>query len=78
LLVVDAAQGVEAQTISNLYLALDAGLEIIPVLNKIDLPSAEVERISHQIIDLIGCKEEDILKVSAKANIGMMSCLRKL
>ncbi len=68
LLVVDAAQGVEAQTISNLYLALDAGLEIIPVLNKIDLPSAEVDRISHQVIDLIGCKEEDILKVSAKAN----------
>lgn len=71
LLVVDAAQGVEAQTISNLYLALDAGLEIIPVLNKIDLPSAEVDRISHQIIDLIGCKEDDILKVSAKANIGI-------
>jgi len=71
LLVVDAAQGVEAQTISNLYLALEAGLEIIPVLNKIDLPSAEVDRISHQVIDLIGCKDEDILKVSAKANIGI-------
>ncbi len=78
LLVVDAAQGVEAQTISNLYLALDAGLEIIPVLNKIDLPSAEVERISHQVIDLIGCKEEDILKVSAKANIGIDELLEEI
>ena len=78
LLVVDAAQGVEAQTISNLYLALDAGLEIIPVLNKIDLPSAEVERISHQVIDLIGCKEEDILKVSAKANIGIHELLEEI
>ncbi len=78
LLVVDAAQGVEAQTISNLYLAIDAGLEIIPVLNKIDLPSAEVERISHQIIDLIGCKEEDILKVSAKANIGIDILLEEI
>jgi GTP-binding protein LepA len=78
LLVVDAAQGVEAQTISNLYLALDAGLEIIPVLNKIDLPSAEVERISKQVIDLIGCKEGDILKVSAKANIGIDELLEEI
>jgi len=78
LLVVDAAQGVEAQTISNLYLALDAGLEIIPVLNKIDLPSAEVDRISRQVIDLIGCKEEDILKVSAKANIGIDELLEEI
>ncbi|MCU0364937.1 MAG: translation elongation factor 4 [Ignavibacteriaceae bacterium] len=78
LLVVDAAQGVEAQTISNLYLAIDAGLEIIPVLNKIDLPSAEVDRISHQVIDLIGCKEEDILKVSAKANIGIDELLEEI
>jgi len=78
LLIVDAAQGVEAQTISNLYLALDAGLEIIPVLNKIDLPSAEVDRISHQVIDLIGCKEEDILKVSAKANIGIDELLEEI
>jgi GTP-binding protein LepA len=78
LLVVDAAQGVEAQTISNLYLAIDAGLEIIPVLNKIDLPSAEVDKISHQIIDLIGCKEEDIIKVSAKANIGIDELLEEI
>lgn len=78
LLVVDAAQGVEAQTISNLYLALDAGLEIIPVLNKIDLPSAEVERVAHQIIDLIGCSQDDILKVSAKANIGIDQLLEEI
>jgi GTP-binding protein LepA len=78
LLVVDAAQGVEAQTISNLYLALDAGLEIIPVLNKIDLPSAEVDRISKQVIDLIGCNEDDILKVSAKANIGIDELLEEI
>jgi len=71
LLVVDAAQGVEAQTISNLYQAFDAGLEIIPVLNKIDLPSAEVEKISHQIMDLLGCKQDEILKVSAKEKIGI-------
>ncbi|MBT8380435.1 MAG: translation elongation factor 4 [Ignavibacteria bacterium] len=71
LLVVDAAQGVEAQTISNLYLSIEAGLEIIPVINKIDLPSAETEKVAHQIIDLIGCEEEHILKVSAKANLGI-------
>ncbi len=75
LLVVDAAQGVEAQTISNLYLAIDAGLEIIPVINKIDLPSAEVDKVAHQIIDLVGCSEEDILKVSAKAKIGIEELL---
>jgi GTP-binding protein LepA len=78
LLVVDAAQGVEAQTISNLYLALDAGLEIIPVLNKIDLQSAEIDRISKQVIDLMGCKEKDILKVSAKANIGIDELLEEI
>jgi len=77
-LVVDAAQGVEAQTISNLYLAVDAGLEIIPVINKIDLPSAEIEKISHQIIDLLGCDEKDILKVSAKANIGIDDLLEAI
>ena len=71
LLVVDAAQGVEAQTISNLYLALDAGLEIIPIINKIDLPSAEIEKVKTQIIDLIGCEEKDILLASAKSKIGI-------
>jgi GTP-binding protein LepA len=71
ILVVDASQGVEAQTISNLYLAIDAGLEIIPVINKIDLPSAMVDSVKHQIIDLIGCKEEDIILASAKMKLGV-------
>ncbi|MCB0750501.1 MAG: GTP-binding protein, partial [Ignavibacteriae bacterium] len=70
LLVVDAAQGVEAQTISNVYLAIDAGLEIIPVINKIDLPSARVDVIKNQIVDLIGCDEADIILASAKERIG--------
>lgn len=71
ILVVDASQGVEAQTISNLYLAIDAGLEIIPVVNKIDLPSAMVDNVKHQIKDLIGCRDDDIIHASAKANIGI-------
>jgi GTP-binding protein LepA len=75
ILVVDASQGVEAQTISNLYLAIDAGLEIIPVINKIDLPSAMIDTVKHQIRDLIGCKDEDILMASAKADIGMKEIL---
>jgi GTP-binding protein LepA len=75
ILVVDAAQGVEAQTISNLYLASDAGLEIIPVINKIDLPSAEIDKVSNQIIDLIGCNKEDIILVSAKSKIGIAELL---
>ena len=75
ILVVDASQGVEAQTISNLYLAIDAGLEIIPVINKIDLPSAMIETVKHQIKDLIGCKDEDIIMASAKANIGIEEIL---
>ena len=78
ILVVDAAQGVEAQTISNLYLAIESGLEIIPVINKIDLPSAEVDRVTHQIIDLIGCDEEEILKVSAKEKIGFDELLERI
>ncbi|MHC1737971.1 MAG: translation elongation factor 4 [Ignavibacteriaceae bacterium] len=78
LLIVDAAQGVEAQTISNLYLAIEAGIEIIPVVNKIDLPSAEVDRIKHQIIDLIGCKDEDIMLTSAKANLGIDELLERI
>ena len=77
-LVVDAAQGVEAQTISNLYLAVEAGLEIIPVLNKIDLPSAEVDRVSHQVVELIGCKEEEIVKVSAKEKTGIVELLEAI
>ncbi|MGD8778533.1 MAG: translation elongation factor 4 [Ignavibacteria bacterium] len=71
LLVVDAAQGVEAQTISNLYLAVEAGLEIIPVINKIDLPSAMVDTVKGQITDLIGCDEEEIILASAKERTGI-------
>lgn len=71
ILVVDASQGVEAQTISNLYLAIEAGLEIIPVINKIDLPSAMVETVKQQIVDLIGCREEDIILASAKMKMGV-------
>jgi GTP-binding protein LepA len=78
LLVVDAAQGVEAQTISNLYLAFDAGLEIIPVINKIDLPSAEVDKVRKQIMDLLGCKEDEILLASAKAKIGIIEILEAI
>lgn len=71
ILVVDASQGVEAQTISNLYQAIEQGLEIIPVLNKVDLPGSEPEVVAQQIIDLIGCKREDILKVSGKTGEGV-------
>jgi len=71
ILVVDAAQGVEAQTISNLYMAIDAGLEIIPVINKVDLPSAMVDVVKKQITDLIGCKEEEIILASAKTRLGI-------
>ncbi len=71
LLIVDASQGIQAQTISNLYLALEQGLEIIPILNKIDLPGAMIDEVSDQIIDLIGCKSDDILHVSAKEGIGI-------
>ena len=72
ILVVDATQGVEAQTISNLYLAIDAGLEIIPFINKIDLPSAKtmIDIVKKQVIDLIGCTEEEILMGSAKSGMG--------
>ena len=71
LLVVDATQGVEAQTIANLYLAVEAGLEIIPVINKIDLPSADVEGVAQQIVDLMGVERNEIVEVSAKAGIGV-------
>ncbi len=71
LLIVDAAQGIQAQTISNLYLALDNDLEILPIINKIDLPSAEPEVIKDQIVDLIGCGKNEILEVSAKTGQGI-------
>src|SRR5438132_11419004 len=66
LLLVDAAQGIQAQTISNLYLALEHDLEIIPVLNKIDLPSANPEEVKDQIVDLIGCSRDAVIHASAK------------
>ncbi|MEY2761285.1 MAG: hypothetical protein RLZZ96_1185 [Bacteroidota bacterium] len=75
LLIVDASQGIEAQTISNLYLAISHDLEIIPVLNKIDLPGAMPEEVSDQIIDLIGCKKEDIVHASGKEGIGIQDIL---
>ena len=71
LLIVDAAQGIQAQTISNLYLALDNDLEILPIINKIDLPSAEPEVVKDQIVDLIGCSRDEILEVSAKTGQGI-------
>ncbi len=80
ILVVDATQGVEAQTISNLYLALDANIEIIPVINKIDLPSAQttVDGVTQQIMDLIGCKKEEIVYCSAKQGIGIQDILERI
>ena len=78
LLIVDAAQGIQAQTISNLYLALENDLEIIPVLNKIDLPSADPEVVKDQIIDLIGCNDEDIIPASAKTGLGIDDILEAI
>lgn len=78
LLIVDASQGIEAQTISNLYLALEHDLEIIPVLNKIDLPGAMPEEVSDQIIDLIGCDVEDIIHASGKEGIGIDDILKAI
>lgn len=78
LLVVDATQGIQAQTISNLYLALNHDLEIIPVINKIDMEAAMVEDVKDQIVDLIGCKREDILPVSAKTGEGVDAILEAI
>ena len=78
LLVVDAAQSIQAQTISNLYLALENDLEIIPVLNKIDLPSANPEEVSDDIVDLLGCKKEEIIRVSAKTGLGIGEVLNAI
>ena len=75
ILVVDAAQGIQAQTLANVYLALNADLTIIPVLNKIDLPAADVPRVSAEIINLLGCDESDILKISAKTGEGVSEVL---
>jgi len=78
LLVVDASQGVEAQTVSNAYLAVGAGLEIIPIVNKIDLPSAMIDTVKAEIINLLGCREEEILLASAKAKTGIDAILEAI
>lgn len=78
LLLVDAAQGIQAQTISNLYLAIDNDLEIIPVINKIDMDGAMIEEVKDQIVDLIGCKREDILLASGRTGIGVDAILEAI
>ena len=75
ILVVDASQGIQAQTLANVYLAMAADLKIIPVLNKIDLPAADVPRVSAEVINLLGCEEDDIIKISAKTGMGVDSVL---
>ncbi len=76
ILLVDATQGIEAQTLANLYLALEQNLEIIPVINKIDLPASDVETVSKEIVNLLGCKKEDILLTSAKTGQGVEAILQ--
>lgn len=78
LLIVDAAQGIQAQTISNLYLALEHDLKIIPILNKIDLPSAEPEVVKDQIVDLLGCDREEIMSASGKTGLGVHEILEEI
>ncbi len=78
LLIVDASQGIQAQTISNLYLALEHDLEIIPILNKMDLPGAMPEEVKDQIIDLIGCKREEIIPASGKTGMGIPDILQAI
>jgi GTP-binding protein LepA len=75
ILVVDASQGIQAQTLANVYLALNADLTIIPVLNKVDLPAADVERVSAEVINLLGCSEDDIIKISAKTGLNVPAVL---
>jgi len=78
LLIIDATQGIQAQTISNLYLALEHDLEIIPVMNKMDMESAMPERVSEQIMDLIGCNRDDIIEASGKTGMGVEEILRRI
>jgi GTP-binding protein LepA len=78
LLVVDASQGVEAQTVANTYLAVDAGLELIPCLNKIDLPGAEPERVAEEVVDLVGGDADDILRISGKTGDGVLEVLEQI
>ncbi|WP_406058152.1 translation elongation factor 4 [Streptomyces sp. NBC_01077] len=77
-LLVDAAQGIEAQTLANLYLAMENDLTIVPVLNKIDLPAAQPEKFSEELANLIGCQPEDVLKVSAKTGMGVEALLDRV
>ena len=78
LLIVDATQGIQAQTISNLYLAVENNLEIIPVLNKMDMPNAMPEEVKDQIVELIGCKREDIIEASGKTGLGVEQILQAI
>jgi GTP-binding protein LepA len=78
ILVVDASQGIQAQTLANVYLALAADLKIIPVLNKIDLPAADVEKVSAEVINLLGCTEDEIIKISAKTGQGVEEVLERV
>ncbi|MGL4832540.1 MAG: GTP-binding protein, partial [Propionibacteriaceae bacterium] len=78
ILLVDAAQGIEAQTLANLYLALEADLTIIPVLNKIDLPSAQPEKYAAEIANIIGGSPDDVMRVSAKTGVGVQELLDKI
>lgn len=78
LLIVDASQGIQAQTISNLYMAIDNNLEIIPVVNKVDLESAKPDEVEDQIVDLLGCKHEDIIRASGKTGIGVPEILQAI
>ncbi|HVV25655.1 MAG TPA: translation elongation factor 4 [Candidatus Saccharimonadales bacterium] len=78
LLVVDATQGIQAQTLANVYLAMEAELKIIPVLNKIDLPAADVERVSAEVMSLLGCERAEILEISAKTGQGVEAVLERI
>ncbi len=78
ILVVDASQGIQAQTLANVYLALGADLKIIPVLNKIDLPAADVPRVTNEVVSLLGCTKEDVLSISAKTGDGVGALLDKI
>ena len=78
ILVVDAAQGIEAQTLANVYLALDHDLEVIPVLNKIDLPSADPERVAAEIEDVIGLEASDAPRISAKTGLNVEAVLEEI
>ncbi len=78
MLLVDAAQGVEAQTLANAYLAIENGLEIIPVVNKIDLPSADPDRVAAELIGIVGGSEDDVIRVSAKSGMGVEDLLEAI